>query len=404
MNMQELLQKRSRYRWKKASKYAKYIFNDHFVIVLLFIMGALGFQYSQFVKTLPDNFIWGKVLWAIILASAVFMGRLSTLVEPADHVFLSSREAEWKQHLQDARKKSLLLPAAVFFFLTAIASLMLYRLESFSVMNVLLLVSTGLLLKWTELGITIRALGMNVGSRPQRVKGLLFLSSLLVYAVSFAFQPWVGLLFAMLVALFFERLTITRDPLLDWAKLVDAEESRQAHMNRLINLFTDVPQVQTRAKRRKALDGLVSWLTGKNQNPYQYLYARSFVRSGDYSGLYARLLAIGCLVLLFADSYWLMLLLSLLLLYVTGFQLLPMYSHFDQHVLNRLYPAVMETKLAGYRAALKGIMLVEALAYALFAFLGSDWHTGLSVLALNLVFLLFFFRIYMSSRLKTKGA
>lgn len=402
MSMQELLKKRSNERIKKAGKYAKYIFNDHFVIVIIFILGALALQYSEFVKTLEPDYIWGKVLWAIVLSAAVSFGRPATLVEPADLVFLSSQEREWVRHLADARKRSLLLPFAVLLFLSAVAMPMLYLGQAFSLVNLAGLAFIGLLLKWTELGISLQSFHMGPKKRQAPVRLLLFVAGIFVYLAALWTQVLWGLLLALLVLLVFEAGFRKANALLDWTWMVDSEEGRQARINRLINLFTDVPQVQSRAKRRKKLDGVVRQLAGKGDNPYQYLYARAFVRNGDYSGLYLRLLALGCLVLAFAGNLWLTLLLSVLFLYLTGFQLLPMYAHFDQHVLNRLYPVTPGMKYTGYLQALRGLLLLEAVAFALFALVGAGWQAGISVLVLNLLFLFFFFRIYMKSRLRMK--
>lgn len=402
MNMQGLLKKRSQERIKRLGKYAKYVFNDHFVIVIIFILGALAFQYADFVKALEPDYLWGKLFWAVALSAAVFLGRPATLVEPADLVFLSSQEGEWNRHLADARRQSLLLPAGVLLFLSAVATPMLYVGQRFSLLNLAGLVGIGLLLKWTELGLALQSFRMETGKELNRARMVLFLVSVLVYAFGFWIGVGWGLLLAALVLLAYERGYRKRNALLDWTRMVEAEESRRARINRLINLFTDVPQVQSRAKRRKGLDPVVERLAGTGNNPYQFLYARAFVRNGDYSGLYVRLLAIGCLVLAFAGNLWLTLLLSILFLYLTGFQLLPMYAHFDQHVLNRLYPVGPGLKYAGYRQALRGLLLLEALAFALAALMGAGMEAGMSVLIANILFLFAFFRIYMQRRLRIK--
>lgn len=38
---------------KKMMKYMRYVFNDHFILVCVFLLGGLGFYYSQVLKTLP---------------------------------------------------------------------------------------------------------------------------------------------------------------------------------------------------------------------------------------------------------------------------------------------------------------------------------------------------------------
>ncbi|UJF15187.1 ABC transporter permease [Jeotgalibaca sp. MA1X17-3] len=62
MNFEDLLKKRRSVQFKKMSRYMKYIFNDHFVIVMFFLLGALAFQYSELLKTLPTEFFGEKFL------------------------------------------------------------------------------------------------------------------------------------------------------------------------------------------------------------------------------------------------------------------------------------------------------------------------------------------------------
>lgn len=50
MNMIEIWKKRVRLHQKKMMRYMKYVFNDHFVLVCLFLIGALGYAYSNFLK------------------------------------------------------------------------------------------------------------------------------------------------------------------------------------------------------------------------------------------------------------------------------------------------------------------------------------------------------------------
>jgi len=60
---------------------------------------------------------------------------------------------------------------------------------------------------------------------------------------------------------------------------------------RIANMFVDVPALKERVSRRKWLDFVLSMIGEKRT--YLYLYTRTFLRSGNYFGLYMRLLVIG---------------------------------------------------------------------------------------------------------------
>ena len=60
--MGEFFSQRLSRHFKKMSKYLRYILNDHFVLVCMFLLGGLGLYYSQLLKELPRDFVWGRPL------------------------------------------------------------------------------------------------------------------------------------------------------------------------------------------------------------------------------------------------------------------------------------------------------------------------------------------------------
>ena len=70
---------------------------------------------------------------------------------------------------------------------------------------------------------------------------------------------------------------------------------------RIANMFVDVPALKERVARRKWLDFILSMIGEKRT--YLYLYTRTFLRSGNYFGLYVRLLALGGVILYFIPFY-----------------------------------------------------------------------------------------------------
>ena len=57
----KLFKERSKRFNARCAKYSRYVFNDHFILVLLFLLGFVLVQYSQLLRHFPKN------LWAIIL-------------------------------------------------------------------------------------------------------------------------------------------------------------------------------------------------------------------------------------------------------------------------------------------------------------------------------------------------
>ncbi len=57
--MSSFFQKRLARHQKKMMKYMRYVLNDHFVLVCLFLIGGVGLYYSSWLKTLHPPFALG---------------------------------------------------------------------------------------------------------------------------------------------------------------------------------------------------------------------------------------------------------------------------------------------------------------------------------------------------------
>lgn len=401
MNFEDLLTRRRKVQMKKMSRYLKYIFNDHFVIVMVFLLGALAFQYSQFLKSLSPNFIWGKVVVALVLSLALFLGKLSTLVEGADQVFLSSMEKKWHVHLQKSKRKSMLFPSFLLFLLTGISMPLLFLGQRFGLLEFLPVFLTVLLLKGMEVTIQEVNIRVHSGKFNWYLHITLTVLAFLLLLVSFFINAWISLGITFAIAMVFDRWyrkkTSVRFPFISWEKFIQLEENRIAKMNRIINLFTDAPHAKNHAKRRKYLDSFARLLSDLN-NPYQYLYIRIFLRGNSYSGLFLRLSFIGFLVLLFTSLPVMSSFLSILFLYLTGFQLIPLYFQLDENVMAHLYPQPRKKKFEGFQKILMSLLLMESVIFSLAILIGVGWETGLLSLFLNFFFIILFKRFYIVKR------
>ena len=84
--MDDIWKKRSTQHQKKMMRYLKYVLNDHFVIVCLFLFCALGYAYSELLKNLTDTFVYGRIIAVIFFTGLVFIGKLATFLKEGDVV------------------------------------------------------------------------------------------------------------------------------------------------------------------------------------------------------------------------------------------------------------------------------------------------------------------------------
>ncbi len=89
--MNEILKKRRNLWYKQNIKYLRYVFNDHFVLFLMILLGALVVQYINFLQIHQLN-LWGKIILVILISLASqIVGRLATFIESPDKVFFTDK-------------------------------------------------------------------------------------------------------------------------------------------------------------------------------------------------------------------------------------------------------------------------------------------------------------------------
>ncbi|UJF16701.1 ABC transporter permease [Jeotgalibaca sp. MA1X17-3] len=333
------------------------------------------------------------------------MGALSSLVVEADQVFLSSMEEKWQVHLKQTKIKSILLPGFILLLLTGISIPIVFSGEKFGWMEFLPIFLTAFALKWIEFDIQELEARMGSEKLGRNLRMGLFASSILLFVISFFVNPWLSWGLAMGLAYignrWLQKSMMEKHSLVSWEKLIQLEGRRVAKLNRIINLFTDAPHTKNHAKRRKYLDCFVHIFSGTN-NPYQYLYSRIFFRGNSYSGLFFRLTIIGFLVLMFASIPAASIFLSILFLYLTGFQILPLYFQLDEHILVHLYPQQRDKRFKGFRKVVMYLLLVESILFTVAVSLGAGLDTAIFSFLLNLIFIILFHSFYIGKRTKKR--
>lgn len=399
--MQALWQKRVQKHIQEQVKYLRLVFNDHFVIAIIFLLGALGYTYANAVKGLDPRAWWLKPVLSLVLLAAVSFGRLATLLKEADSVFLLPKESGLVTYLKSARLYSSWLPLIAMAFVTLLVAPLLLITKTVPAWHIAVVLITLVIIKDRRFSIQLRQ--WYQADETQATKGLSLILDLAIIASQlYQWLNLVGVLVALGLA-YYQRQQLARvqkTQLFDWLAAVGAEDSRMGRIYRLYNLFTDVPGLSSQVKRRRYLDGLLKLITAKPANTYLYLYARGFLRGTEFSGLYIRLVVLGGIILCFSHIWWLSLALGLLLIYLVGFQLLPFYNQYDQIIFTHLYPVSTTKRIQAFSQLMRTLLLLQALLFSviLLVTLGMTIQVGLSVLAL-FVLVIGFVQFYLPKRL-----
>lgn len=339
--MIEIFKKRRKLWYQQNIKYLRYVFNDHFVLFLMILLGALVVQYVNFLQVHHLN-LWGKIILVVFVSLlSQVLGCLATFIEAPDKVFLLTKELEVRAYLIKCLIRSLILPAIVSGLLVLIAAPLLKFNPIFLILWFLVLVG-------------IKA-------------GLL------------AYQIW----------------RFQNSGLLDWSGLIDLEEARKTGTLRLFSLFTNVKGLKSHSHRRKYLDFLLT----KTKRTYEYLFTRSFLRSGDYLGLTIRLLILSILSMIFVKNGIVAIVMVVVFNYLLIFQLLSLQTAFDYQLLTRIYPLKKAAKTAGLRMIIFRVMMfVTIVELVLSLIFVRPFFLTLVILLVNFLLTKFYVRF----RLKNK--
>lgn len=399
--MKELFATRLQQHQKQMMRYLRYVFNDHFVLACTFLLGGVGLYYSDLVKTLPANFLPGKLLILIVLVGLLHVGTFVSLTKPADQVFLLPKEVQMQDFLKRAFRYSLIFPFAVL-VLGAGFLMPLY------------VVSTGqaywaffplVLLLWSLKVAFLYLCRYQLVQNPwlaSRSYPSWLLACGILLAVALWFSPWLSLVGALLLVVVFREFLVKRvkQPLA-WDKMIATENRRLQRIYRFINLFTDVPQIATSVKRRKYFDGILALIPKDQKHSYLYLFAHRLLRGSDFGGLYGRLLVLGSVLLYFVTERWFSIALGCLFLYLIGFQLVPLFNQFQYMLMTQLYPLPTKQKERALQQLLVGLLLFAGVVFTLVScFVYPDWVERAWLLGSFSLFSLAFGYLYLPMRLK----
>ncbi|WP_125769973.1 ABC transporter permease [Companilactobacillus furfuricola] len=384
-------------------KYLRLIFNDTFVLAFIVLLGALGFWYSNLLDTIHSELWFGKLIVVAILLLTVQAGKLATMMEAPDSTFLLVREKQFYQYFKSAENYSRILPIVFIAVITFLMSPFAVQAAGMNVWDVIFLGAATIFAKMLLLDTQLAGLygkekmwGINLPV----LMNLVFLALLLLASYSFT---WLAPIILLAIWVWFNsKLSSFVDQgHLQWQKAISDEDQRMFRVKRFYNLFTDVPGISSKIKRRKWLDFAVNGIKLKHDNTYLYLFARGVIRNNEYIGLVLRLTILQVILLCLIDNFYISLVVEMLFIYLVGFQLKPYFKEVMQNLMQRLYPVPAKEKVAAFTKISNTMLLIQWFV-SIFAVLykfGLSANSGIIVVA-GLVVIGFLNYIYMPHQLR----
>lgn len=295
MNMHNIWAKRFAHYIQELQKYMQYIFTGHIAVVIVFVLGAIGYQYSEWLKTVDTSFPVAPLLGVLIGIVSAF-SKPTTLLKEPDQVYLLPLESSMKNYFQKALTwtffSQLLLPVVLY-----IAFIPLMRVATtLSIQQVWLGVALVIVMKWLNVKTEF---GYRYVNRGQALALDRLVRFVLNGLAIFYFVQWEFIMtgiFLVFLAVYYTTIQrkVYADPV-PYEHFVKIEQNRMYRFYRFANYFTDVPHLRGSVKRRKWLDVTMKWIPYRQENAQAYLVWRTFIRTDDLFFLWVRLTVISAL-------------------------------------------------------------------------------------------------------------
>ncbi|ASZ64841.1 ABC transporter permease EcsB [Bacillus cereus] len=400
MNSTALWKERFRHFLKEVRTYSKYVFNDHLKFIFVFIIGAGAYYYQQWLQTLTTSFPTALVM-AVLIGLVLTAGSIQTLLKEADLVYLLPVEEKLKPYFTKAFLFTFMIQLYIIAIVAAaLAPLYFQQMKQtgagyiWIVLAFVIVKAWNLFVAWEKSFLT----DQNIQRADWFIRFIL--NGLFVYFLvertSVLFIGGIVLLMVLYLAIIHQ---MVKGKPLNWEYLISEEGKKMMLLYRIANMFVDVPALKERVSRRKWLDFILSIIGEKRT--YLYLYTRTFLRSGNYFGLYVRLLALGGVILYFIPFLYGRFIVSLIFLYLIGYQLLTLWKHHRMKIWLDLYPVGGEEKKKDFLTLLNAILITGSVIFTIiFALATKDFMMTGILLIVSILFSIGFVYQYGAKRIE----
>lgn len=350
--MSDLYINRLKKHFQQNIKYLTLVFNDFFVLAIIFLLGGFLFWYSQALKQMPTGAWFYPLIVFVVLAIPLFIGKLASLLKPADSYYLFTEDNQMKDYLKKAQNYSMLVPTIVILLVAGLLFPFATAKANISLLNYGGLVIGLLLAKYNQFQNQSR--NFFISEHFQIAQKYLFFVELIEILITILIGYPLLLVAEMI---WFIVLRANSGQLFMWTPAIEFEERRQEVVNGIFSLFTDVKDRPIKIKRRKYLDFLLD--LDQTKNPDQFLFARSLIRNPDSLALVIRMTTFGVLLgLVINNPIWLAIL-ETLVIYLTIYQLLPLYHQYEQNMMYKILPIDPKNKISAFKKIASRAILIE---------------------------------------------
>lgn len=403
VDAKQLFSDRLNEHFKQLSHYLRYIFNGHIAVALIFFISVASIFYQEWLMMLPRHFPAGIVI-GIIFGLIASYNPVRTMLQRPDLMFLIVAEHQLYPYFRRTLIYSFFSQVYIVFLVAAILGPLYFhvftnrsgKIYLLTIIALLIIKGWNLIMNWWTIKVQ-----HTLFYRTHWLLRLFLNMSIFIYFIE-GHMVLTTIATMLLIGLFLYTYGIQkRFTGLPWNELVNIEEQHLQSFYRLANLFTDVPQMKVPVKKRRWLTYFIQrFIPLQKTYTFDYLYRLSFARSGDYLGMYMRLLIIGSLAIYFVDHLWMKIGLVLLFIYMSCFQLLTLYRHHRTVMWLDLYPVSLKIRKDAFIRLMYELTFLKTFILSLIFLwaVGDILYFALMVI-LSLIFIFSFMNIYVKRKI-----
>lgn len=373
-NMNNIWKARFVHYINEVQKYMRFIVTGHIAIVFVFVIGAAGYQYSEWLKVAPASF---PAEWLVAAAVGLVLAfsRPTTLIREPDQVYLLPLETQMPAYFKKAVNwtfwSQLIVPVIVYI----VAIPLLNTVTELSSLQVWLGLAFVIALKYLNVKIEFNYRFANRGHAI--VIDRLARGALSILAIETALTASIYMAAIYLVLFIAYNMSLKKraaDQPVPYEHFVRLEQNRMLRFYRFANYFTDVPHLRGTIRHRAWLDGVYKWIPFAQKNTQLYLVWRTFIRTDDHFYLWVRLTAIAAVITAFVDISIVAWIVAAALAFATTLQLKVALLSNGEFRMDMLFPIASTQRKQAVEKLLRIASVVQAVIVTLCAMMQPHFY------------------------------
>lgn len=344
----------------ELQKYLKYVFTGHLAIVIVFVLGAGGYQYSEWLKTVSSDFP-GTWLVAVVIGVLLAFSIPTTLIREPDQVYLLPLETKLMTYMKKSLSWTFWSQLFIVIVPFIVALPLLSQVSKVQPKTLGLVFILILLMKWWNVQVEFAFRWANRGQGIWGDRIVRALVSIAILAGAFTMNPlYIAFLIIPIIFYYISWTRQLKGQPFPYEHFVEVEQNRMLRFYRFANYFTDVPHIQGSIHRRAWLNVLYR-LVSSQKNAQDYLVFRTFVRTDDTFYLWLRLTLLSALGAAFIGIPIVVMIFVGALSFASAIQIKQALSASSEFRMDMLFPIDENARSKGILKLVRVVQVLQAL-------------------------------------------